>query len=127
MLVIALVFCDFVLEMLLCVPSYYFGGAQNLNGKGKKMIEQIDRLKRLKYRSFYTGTKETDLILGNFAEKYLDTLELEQLDDYEELLKIEDPRLYKWITGMEVAPTTFQTTVLELIKEFNLSEYLNEK
>lgn len=124
---IALVFCDFAIEMLLCVSSYYFGGAQNLNVKGKKMIEQIDRIKRLKYRSFYTGTKETDLILGNFAEKYLDTLELEQLDDYEELLKIEDPRLYKWITGMEVAPTTFQTTVLELIKEFNLSEYLNEK
>ena len=98
-----------------------------MNVKGKKMIEQTDRIKRLKYRSFYTGTKETDLILGNFAEKYLDTLELEQLDDYEELLKIEDPRLYKWITGMEVAPTTFQTTVLELIKEFNLSEYLNEK
>ena len=91
------------------------------------MIEQIDRIKRLKYRSFYTGTKETDLILGNFAEKYLDTLELEQLDDYEELLKIEDPRLYKWITGMEVAPSNFQTAVLELIKEFNLSEYLNEK
>ena len=111
----------------MCVFSYYFGGAQNLNVKGKKMIEQIDRIKRLKYRSFYTGTKETDLILGNFAEKYLDTLELEQLDDYEELLKIEDPRLYKWITGMEVAPTTFQTTVLKLIKEFNLSEYLNEK
>ena len=44
------------------------------------MIEQIDRIKRLKYRSFYTGTKETDLILGNFAEKYLDTLELEQLE-----------------------------------------------
>ena len=125
---IALVFCDFAIEMLLCVYSATIsGGAQNLNVKGKKMIEQIDRIKRLKYRSFYTGTKETDLILGNFAEKYLDTLELEQLDDYEELLKIEDPRLYKWITGMEVAPTTFQTTVLELIKEFNLSEYLNEK
>ena len=128
MLVIALVFCDFDIEMLLCVYSATIsGGAQNLNVKGKKMIEQIDRIKRLKYRSFYTGTKETDLILGNFAEKYLDTLELEQLDDYEELLKIEDPRLYKWITGMEVAPTTFQTNVLELIKEFNLSEYLNEK
>ena len=91
------------------------------------MIEQIDRIKRLKYRSFYTGTKETDLILGNFAEKYLHTLELEQLDDYEELLKIEDPRLYKWITGKEEAPSAFKTTVLELIKQFNLSEYLNKK
>ena len=50
------------------------------------MIEQIDRIKRLKYRSFYTGTKETDLILGNFAEKYLDTLELQQLDEVAQML-----------------------------------------
>ncbi|MBO91833.1 MAG: succinate dehydrogenase assembly factor 2 [Rhodospirillaceae bacterium] len=90
------------------------------------MIELDDRRKRLKYRSFYTGTKETDLILGNFAEKYIDALNIEQLDEYEELLKIEDPRLYKWITGMEVPPEGFQTAVLELIKDFNLAEHLNE-
>ena len=90
------------------------------------MIELNDRKKKLKYRSFYTGTKETDLILGNFAEKYIDTLNIEQLDEYEELLKIEDPRLYKWITGMEAPPEGFQTTVLELIKDFNLVKYLNE-
>ena len=90
------------------------------------MNELDDRRKRLKYRSFYTGTKETDLILGNFAEKYIDTLNVEQLEEYEELLRIEDPRLYKWITGMEVPPEGFQTTVLELIKDFNLAEHLNE-
>ena len=90
------------------------------------MIELDDRRKRLKYRSFYTGTKETDLILGNFAEKYIDALNIEQLDEYEELLKIEDPRLYKWITGMEGPPEGFQTAVLELIKDFNLVEHLNE-
>ena len=90
------------------------------------MIELNDRRKRLKYRSFYTGTKETDLILGNFAEKYIDTLNVEQLEEYEELLKIEDPRLYKWITGMEVPPEGCQTAILELIKDFNLVEHLNE-
>ena len=91
------------------------------------MIELNDRRKRLKYRSFYTGTKETDLILGNFAERYIDTLSLEQLNEYEELLKIEDPRLYKWITGMEAPPAVYQTAVLELIKDFNLAKYINEK
>ena len=49
------------------------------------MIELNDWRKKLKYRSFYTGTKETDLILGNFAQKYIDTLALEQLEEYEEL------------------------------------------
>ena len=85
-------------------------------------------------KSFY-NTKKAKLIaiasksqnkLTKFKENF--NIDINNChNDYEELLKIEDPRLYKWITGMEVAPTTFQTTVLELIKEFNLSEYLNEK
>ncbi|MBH67344.1 MAG: succinate dehydrogenase assembly factor 2 [Rhodospirillaceae bacterium] len=76
--------------------------------------------KRLKYRSFYTGTKETDLILGQFAAKHLDSFNAAQLDDYEKLLKIEDPRLYKWISGMELPPSCYQTEVFYLIKEFKI-------
>ena len=86
-----------------------------------------ERRRRLKYRSFYTGTKETDLILGNFAERFIGCLDDIQLEDYEELLKIEDPRLYKWITGMEAPPIEFKTSVLLLIQNFNLAEYLTEK
>ena len=83
--------------------------------------ELADRRKKLVYRSAYTGTKETDLLLGNFARRHMATLTERQLDTYEALLEIEDPRLYKWITGMEVAPAEYQSDVLDLIRDFKLA------
>jgi antitoxin CptB len=80
------------------------------------------RRKKLLYRSAYTGTKETDLLLGGFARRHMATLTDAQLDSYEALLEIEDPRLYKWISGMEEAPAAFQNDVLELIRDFKLME-----
>ena len=85
-----------------------------------------ERRKRLVYRSAYTGTKETDLLLGYFATHHIANLSEKQLDEYESLLKIEDPRLYKWITGMEEAPQEYQGEVLDLIKNFKLSEHLTD-
>lgn len=79
------------------------------------------RRKRLRYRSAYTGTKETDVLLGAFAAAHLDTLTDSQLDAYEKLLEIEDPRLYKWITGQEAAPPDYQSDVLDLIRAFRLN------
>ena len=46
-----------------------------------------DRIKRLIYRSKYTGTKETDLILGTFARQSLAKLEDPLLDEYEALIE----------------------------------------
>jgi antitoxin CptB len=79
-----------------------------------------ERRKKLLYRSAYTGTKETDLLLGAFARRHLATLTEAQLDTYETLLKIEDPRLYKWISGMEEAPPEYRTDVLDMIRDFKL-------
>ncbi|MEQ8585811.1 MAG: succinate dehydrogenase assembly factor 2 [Thalassobaculaceae bacterium] len=86
------------------------------------MTEALEaRRKRLRYRSTYTGTKETDILLGAFAEAHLETLPVGDLDDYEHLLSIEDPRLYTWITGQETPPAEFETPVLQMIRDFELS------
>ena len=81
-----------------------------------------ERRKKLLYRSAYTGTKETDLLLGAFARANLAALDEEGLDTYEALLEIPDPRLYKWITGQEAAPDEYETPVLEMIRNFKLVE-----
>lgn len=80
------------------------------------------RRKRLMYRSSYTGTKETDLLLGAFARAHLATLTSGQLDRYESLLEIPDPRLYKWATGQEAPPAAYDTDVLQLIKDFKYND-----
>ncbi|WP_420405012.1 succinate dehydrogenase assembly factor 2 [Nisaea sp.] len=81
-----------------------------------------ERRKKLLYRSAYTGTKETDLLLGAFARAKLPELDEAGLDTYEALLEIPDPRLYKWITGQETAPEEYETPVLDMIRNFKLVE-----
>ena len=78
------------------------------------------RVKRLIYRSSYTGMKETDLLLGQFAARYLSELSDDQLDMFEALLDAGDPRILAWVQGDEEVPEAFQGTVIDLIKKFEV-------
>ena len=63
------------------------------------METRDERIRRLIYQSTYTGTRETDLLLGQFANKYLVILEDQQLDDYEALLAQGDQNILAWVRG----------------------------
>ncbi len=83
------------------------------------MDEPIDvRRKRLRFRSWYRGTKEIELMLGRFADAHLDRLTPEQLDGYEALLANPDPDLYQWINGEKPAPASCDGGVLKLLRNF---------
>jgi len=76
------------------------------------------RLRRLRYQASYTGMKETDLLLGHFANTHLADLDDRQLDDFEALLNAGDSQIYAWVMGNELVPKDYDTSVLELIKNF---------
>ena len=78
------------------------------------------RVKRLIYRSSYTGMKETDLLLGQFAARHLTELSDNELDMFEALLDAGDPRILSWVQGDEQVPEAFQGTVIDLIKNFEV-------
>ena len=78
------------------------------------------RVKRLIYRSSYTGMKETDLLLGQFAARHLNELSDNELDMFEALLDVGDPRILSWVQGDEQVPEAFQGTVIDLIKNFEV-------
>ena len=78
------------------------------------------RVKRLIYRSSYTGMKETDLLLGQFAARHLTELSDNELDMFEALLDAGDPRILAWVQGDEQVPEVFQGTVIDLIKNFEV-------
>ncbi len=64
------------------------------------------RLKRLKFRSWHRGTQEMDLLLGRFADAWLETLSDGELDLYEVLFEEPDQDLYAWVTGERPWPTS---------------------
>jgi antitoxin CptB len=78
------------------------------------------RLKRLRYRSHYTGTKETDIILGGFADRYLEDLTPAQLDAFEALVVTPEPDVYMWISGRRPVPAPFDTDVMSMLQNFKL-------
>ncbi len=83
------------------------------------METRENRIRRLIYQSSYTGTRETDLLLGQFANRYLNNLEDQQLDDYEVLLAQGDQNILAWVRGDLKIPANLNGIVFSLIKDFN--------
>jgi len=77
------------------------------------------RLRRIGFRSWHRGIREMDLILGHFADSTLESLNKQELDQYEALLEAEDTSLYNWITGREPVPAEHDTPLLGRIRTFN--------
>jgi len=82
------------------------------------------RLKRLLFRSRHRGTKESDLVFGAFANRYLETFSPGQLDAYERLLEQEDADLWDWLVGAAAPPPEHDTDVLGLLRQFRLPEVM---
>ena len=76
--------------------------------------------KKIIYRSMHRGTKEMDLLLGNFVKKYIEKLDSDELKDLDNLLFIDDEDLYKWYFENNSNITIPNTKVSLLLKNFKL-------
>ena len=76
--------------------------------------------KQIIYRSMHRGTKEMDLLLGNFVKKYIDEFNTDELKDLEKLLFIEDEILYKWYIKKNSDKLIPKTKVSIMLKNFKL-------
>ena len=70
--------------------------------------------KRLLVRSWRRGTKELDLILGQFSNKNLKKLKISELNLYEQLLSNDDHLIYSWIFSKEEIPVIFESLVKQI-------------
>ena len=84
------------------------------------MTNKENLKKQIIYRSTHRGTKEMDLLLGNFVKKNVDIfsdLELKYLND---LMQIEDEILYKWYYDKNNTNLIPLNRVSILLKKFKL-------
>jgi len=83
-------------------------------------IEQLK--KRIIYRSNYRGTKEMDKLLGAFTNKYINELNITDLNDLEDLLNIDDNNLYNFYVGLKTDVKLKDNNINHLFKNFKYSE-----
>ena len=70
------------------------------------------RRKRLRYRAWHRGTKESDFILGSFADAKLPSMDTAGLDAFEALLDVPDPVIYDWVTRRMPVPDEMDTVLI---------------
>ena len=68
----------------------------------------------------HRGSKEMDLLLGNFVKKNIDTFNNNELKDLEKLLFIEDEIIYKWYFEKNSDNAIPNTKVSMMLKNFKL-------
>ena len=76
--------------------------------------------KQIIYRSMHRGTKEMDLLLGNFVKIHIDKLDSNELKDLDKLLFIEDEILHKWYIEKNPNKLIPKTKVSIMLKNFRL-------
>ena len=84
------------------------------------MINKEIFKKQIVYRSTHRGTKEMDLLLGNFVKKYINVFNSNELKDLEKLLFIEDEIIYKWYFEKNSDNAIPNTKVSVMLKNFKL-------
>ncbi|ATN34417.1 succinate dehydrogenase assembly factor 2 family protein [Rhizobium sp. ACO-34A] len=73
------------------------------------------RRRRILFRCWHRGIREMDLMLGQFAEAEIGTMDEATLDELERIMAEEDQDLIKWITEAAPVPDHLKTPLFERI------------
>ena len=82
------------------------------------MENRSNFIKKLIYRSKYTGTRETDILLGDFAENYINNLNDDELLAYQKLLDSGDPRIWRLSIDIETTNSDKEKLIIKMIKKY---------
>jgi antitoxin CptB len=86
------------------------------------MTETLDvTRKKLRFRAWHRGTKEADLMMGRFADAYLQQFGAEQLAQFSALLEEQDLDVYGWVIGRDPIPDEHRTGVMTLLQAFDFT------
>jgi antitoxin CptB len=80
--------------------------------------EELDhRRRRARFRAWHRGMRETDLILGGFADREMAGLSEEELAAFEALLEVQDQQILDWLTGREAVAAAHDTALFARIRD----------
>ena len=84
------------------------------------MIELETLKKKIIYRANYRGTKEMDILLSKFVDKYINTFSKRELEDLYDFLNLEDEIIYNYYQTKKINKKIKINKVVETFSEFKL-------
>ena len=84
-------------------------------------MNELETLKKkITYRANYRGTKEMDILLSKFVDKYINIFSEDELKDLFEFLNLEDEIIYNFYLTKEFNNKIKNSKVLEAFSSFKL-------
>ena len=74
------------------------------------------RRKQLLWRAHHRGTREADMMVGGFADRWLDEMSESEILWFEQLLEEQDVDIMAWAFGRDVPPERLQGPLFERLR-----------
>ena len=75
-------------------------------------------IKGLLYKSNYRGCKETDILVGKYANEFLSKMNDMDLELFQKFIDEDDAYIYDWVLEKSTCPTQYQELIIK-IREFH--------
>lgn len=82
------------------------------------MIEE-SRLRRMHFRAWHRGTKEADLLVGGFFDRFATSWTGEQADWFETLMEEQDVDIMAWAIGVAQVPAQFEGEMMQAMRRLD--------
>lgn len=76
--------------------------------------------KKILYKTNHRGSKENDLILGNYIATNIDLMSESELKQFSDLLDESDSDIFSWISNQKPIPEKWNNDMIAKIAKFSL-------
>jgi antitoxin CptB len=85
------------------------------------------RRRRALFRAWHRGMRETDLLLGRFADAYIGDLTDVDLRDFEALMDVPDRDVLAWLTGEAPVAANYATPLYRALEQFHANRHHEDR
>jgi len=82
-------------------------------------MDQTDRLKRLRFRAWHRGTREADMLVGGYFDRWHEAWDAAEADWFEAFLEEQDVDILAWAIGADAVPARWQGPMMKRLQELD--------
>ena len=90
-----------------------------MSGSTRSSADLDTRRRKILFRAWHRGMRETDLIMGRFADEAIAGFSEAELDEFERLIEVLDRDLLSWVTGEAPVPQNYDTDLFRKLRAFH--------
>ncbi len=109
-------------------PGHYMGAIEAARSPGAvpsalgTLMDRDTRLKRLKFRSWHRGTREADMMIGGYFERWHAHWDDDEIAWFEALLEEQDVDIMAWAMGQQPVPQRWRGEMMRRLQALDYVE-----